>query len=43
MPTVGVLTGGVSEAELREAGADSVYRSLRELIDNLDTELGIRA
>ncbi len=29
--TIGVLTGGFSEAELREAGADPVFRSVEEL------------
>jgi len=40
LPTVGLLTGGISEAELRAAGADAVYPSLRELMANLDAELG---
>ena len=40
LPTIGVLTGGISEAELKAAGADTIYSSLRELIANLDTELG---
>ena len=30
-PPVVVLTGGFSEAELREAGADSVFGSVSEL------------
>jgi phosphoglycolate phosphatase-like HAD superfamily hydrolase len=34
--TVAVLTGGFSEAELREAGAVSVYRSIVELRNSLD-------
>ena len=29
LPTIGVLTGGFSEPELREAGADCVFDSLR--------------
>jgi HAD superfamily hydrolase (TIGR01549 family) len=33
---IGVLTGGFSEGELREAGAERVYRALREVIDDLD-------
>src|SRR4051812_11990727 len=37
---IGVLTGGFSEHELREAGAERVYRALRELIDDLDDLLG---
>jgi len=43
LPTVGVLTGGISEAELNAAGADTVYPSLRELLGNLDIELGVTA
>jgi HAD superfamily hydrolase (TIGR01509 family) len=31
IPTIGLLTGGFSEAELREAGADPVFSSLEEL------------
>jgi HAD superfamily hydrolase (TIGR01509 family) len=31
LPTIGVLTGGFSEQELRDAGAKSVFRSLGEL------------
>ena len=31
IPSVAVLTGGFSEAELREAGADGVFGSLAEL------------
>jgi len=41
LPTVGVLTGGISADELRSAGADAVYPSLRDLMDNLDAELGV--
>jgi phosphoglycolate phosphatase-like HAD superfamily hydrolase len=37
---IGVLTGGFSEGELREAGAERVYRALREVIDDLDDLLG---
>jgi phosphoglycolate phosphatase-like HAD superfamily hydrolase len=36
VPTVCVLTGGFSEAELREAGAVAVFDSLRTLLDRLD-------
>jgi HAD superfamily hydrolase (TIGR01549 family) len=36
LQTVGVLTGGYSEQELREAGAVMVFRTLRDLIDHLD-------
>jgi HAD superfamily hydrolase (TIGR01549 family) len=38
--SVGVLTGGFSEDELREAGAMRVYRKLTDLIDDLDDLLG---
>jgi phosphoglycolate phosphatase-like HAD superfamily hydrolase len=31
VPTIAVLTGGFSEAELREAGAVAVFRSIAEL------------
>jgi phosphoglycolate phosphatase-like HAD superfamily hydrolase len=31
IPTLAVLTGGFSEAELRDAGADRVFKSLSEL------------
>jgi len=34
--SVGVLTGGFSEEELRKAGAERVYRDLRSLLDDLD-------
>lgn len=34
--SVGVLTGGFSEEELSEAGAERVYRTLRDLLDDLD-------
>ena len=34
--TVCVMTGGFSEAELREAGAVAVFDSLRTLLDRLD-------
>ncbi len=34
--TVAVLTGGFSEAELREAGALVVYSSIKDLRDSLD-------
>ena len=41
VPTIGVLTGGFSESELREAGAVAVFESLAELKSNLDeTPLG---
>jgi phosphoglycolate phosphatase-like HAD superfamily hydrolase len=34
--TVAVLTGGFSEAELRDAGAVAVYQSIDELRESLD-------
>lgn len=34
---VAVLTGGISEAELRDAGAVAVYESPRHLLNELDT------
>ncbi|HVE67384.1 MAG TPA: HAD family hydrolase [Solirubrobacteraceae bacterium] len=36
VPTIGLLTGGFSEAELRDAGADPVFASLDELRDGLE-------
>jgi HAD superfamily hydrolase (TIGR01509 family) len=36
LPTIAVLTGGFSEAELREAGAVAVFQSLPELRERLD-------
>jgi len=40
---LGVLTGGWSEAELRDAGASAVYPALRELLTELDdSPLGAR-
>ena len=39
--SVGLLTGGFSESELREAGASAVFASIGELLDALDqTPLG---
>jgi HAD superfamily hydrolase (TIGR01509 family) len=41
LKTIGVLTGGFSEAELRDAGAAVVFRSLPDLAASLDdTPLG---
>jgi HAD superfamily hydrolase (TIGR01509 family) len=41
IPTVAVLTGGFSEAELREAGAVAVFKTVPDLIEGLgDTPLG---
>jgi HAD superfamily hydrolase (TIGR01509 family) len=36
LDTIAVLTGGFSEAELREAGAVAVYSSIQDLRDSLD-------
>src|SRR5215208_3216006 len=36
IPTVGVLTGGFAESELRQAGADPVFASLSSLREGLD-------
>lgn len=36
VPIVGLLTGGFSENELRDAGAGLVYERLADLIDELD-------
>jgi HAD superfamily hydrolase (TIGR01549 family) len=41
VPTIGVLTGGFSELELRDAGAACVFENLADLLENLeDTPLG---
>ncbi len=36
VPTIAVLTGGFSEQELREAGAEGVYESVEELCEQLE-------
>jgi phosphoglycolate phosphatase-like HAD superfamily hydrolase len=36
LTTVAVLTGGFSDAELRDAGAVAVYHSIVELTDSMD-------
>ncbi len=36
---IGVLSGGVSRAELLDAGADAVYQDTAELVDHLDSSL----
>lgn len=36
IPTVGLASGGTSEAELREAGAVTVYQDIRALLDAFD-------
>jgi HAD superfamily hydrolase (TIGR01549 family) len=41
VPTIGLRTGGFSEQELRDAGAECVFANLRDLLDRLeDTPLG---
>ena len=45
VPTIGVLTGGFSEQDLRDAGAVCVVTELRTLLDDLDAtpfEAGVR-
>jgi phosphoglycolate phosphatase-like HAD superfamily hydrolase len=37
IPTLAVLTGGFSEAELRERGAVAVFESIAELREQLDS------
>jgi phosphoglycolate phosphatase-like HAD superfamily hydrolase len=37
IPTIGVTTGGTSEAELREAGAAEVYKDARALLAAFDS------
>jgi len=36
VPTVAILTGGFSDQELRQAGAEAVFESLTELCQHLD-------
>jgi phosphoglycolate phosphatase-like HAD superfamily hydrolase len=38
-PCVGLLTGGLPEAELRAAGAVAVFGTPQELVDNFDSAL----
>jgi len=45
VPTIGILTGGFSEQDLRDAGAVCVVTELRTLLDDLDAtpfEAGVR-
>jgi phosphoglycolate phosphatase-like HAD superfamily hydrolase len=39
VPFIGVLTGGISESELREAGAVAVFATPRDLVEGLDDAL----
>jgi HAD superfamily hydrolase (TIGR01549 family) len=39
LPGVGLLTGGFSREELRDAGADEVHTDLDDLLDSLDRSL----
>jgi phosphoglycolate phosphatase-like HAD superfamily hydrolase len=43
IPTIGVLTGGFPELELRAAGAVAVYQSPKDLLDDLDSTLLAKA
>ena len=43
IPCVGLLTGGYSEAELREAGAVAVHETPRTLAEHLGEVLGALA
>ena len=38
-PCIGLLTGGISEAELRDAGASAVYATPAELAEDLQAAL----
>ena len=41
LPSIGLLCGGFGEGELRDAGADEVFRDPRDLLEHLDeTSLG---
>jgi len=40
VPMVGLLTGGFSESELREAGAVEIFHHLEEILDDLDRFVG---
>lgn len=39
IPTIGLLCGGTSEAELRQAGAEEIRSGPRELLDTLENSL----
>ncbi len=39
IPTIGLLSGGTSEAELRDAGASEIWNDPRELLENLETSM----
>lgn len=39
IPTIGLLSGGFGEAELRDAGAAAVYRDPADLLEHLDEAL----
>jgi phosphoglycolate phosphatase-like HAD superfamily hydrolase len=36
VPTIAVMSGGFSEAELHDAGASAIYESVAELLERLD-------
>ncbi|MEB4207515.1 HAD family hydrolase [Mycobacterium sp. 94-17] len=37
LPCIGLLSGGISRAELREAGADPVFADTRDLLEHLES------
>ncbi|MBO0898175.1 HAD family hydrolase [Arthrobacter sunyaminii] len=39
IPTIGLLCGGTSEAELRDAGATEIWENPRDLLENLESSL----
>jgi phosphoglycolate phosphatase-like HAD superfamily hydrolase len=39
LPCIAVTSGGISESELREAGAVEVYADAADLLDRLDDSL----
>jgi HAD superfamily hydrolase (TIGR01549 family) len=39
IPTIGLLCGGTSEAELRDAGAEEVWENPRELLESLNSSM----
>ncbi len=43
LPCIGVLSGGISRAELEEAGAVAVYDDVAVLLDDLENSCLIRS
>lgn len=39
IPTIGLLCGGTSEAELRDAGATEIWENPRDLLENLESSM----